>query len=87
MLLQNGKSRSEEKDLEGWSVDTSEEAVKSRMEKLTEGASVLALNNDLEKSSSERLDIFYKFVEVSVEIHTHDSDPLCVASVMGSFTM
>ena len=47
-------------------MDTSEEAVKSRMENLSDGVSALALTDDLEKSSSERLDIFYKFVEVGL---------------------
>lgn len=70
MVLQNGDSANGDDMLEGWSVDTSEQAVKSRMEKLTDGASALALTDDLEKSSSERLDIFYKFVEVScAKIH------------------
>ena len=64
---QNGGSHDEETVLEDdWSVDTSEEAVKSRMEKLTEGATSLTLNDDLEKSNSERLNIFYMFVEVGV---------------------
>ena len=65
MVLQNGDSANGDDELQGWSVDTSEKAVKSRMEKLTDGATALALTDDLEKSSSERLDIFYKFVEVS----------------------
>ena len=70
-VLQNGDSANGDHDLQGWSVDTSEEAVKSRMEKLTDGASALALTNDVEKTSSERLDIFYKFVEVSSADRSH----------------
>ena len=48
-----------------WSVDTSEAAVKARMENLTDQATSLALTSDLEKKTNERVDIFYKFVEVS----------------------
>ena len=58
---QNGASAPDE---EVWSVDTSEEAVKARMDKLSEQASALALTSDLEKKASERVDLFYKFVEV-----------------------
>jgi len=45
-------------------VDTSQEAVKARMENLSDQASALALHDDLEKTSGERVNIFYKFVEV-----------------------
>jgi len=48
---------------EDWSVDTSQEAVKARMENLSDQASALALHDDLEKTSGERVNIFYKFVE------------------------
>ena len=45
-------------------MDTSKAAVKARMENLTDTANALALNDDLEKSPQERLDLFFKFVEV-----------------------
>ena len=45
-------------------MDTSQEAVKARMENLSDQASALALHDDLEKTSGERVNIFYKFVEV-----------------------
>lgn len=48
---------------EDWSVDTSETAVKDRMKKLTDQASALTITSDLEKTSAERVDLFYKFVE------------------------
>lgn len=35
------------------------------MDKLSENATALTLNDDLEKSDTERLNIFYKYVEVS----------------------
>ena len=47
-----------------WSVDTSQEAVKARMENLSNQASALTLHDDLEKTSGERVNLFYKFVEV-----------------------
>ena len=46
-------------------MDTSKEAVKARLEVLTESANALALNDDLEKTPQERLNLFFKFVEVS----------------------
>ncbi|XP_071512104.1 eukaryotic translation initiation factor 5-like [Diadema antillarum] len=50
-----------------WSVDTSEDAVNQRMQSLTGGAKGLTLNDDLEKTQQERLDIFYKFVKAKKE--------------------
>ena len=47
-------------------MDTSEAAVKQRMEDLSTQATNLALTSDLEKSASERVDMFFKFVEVCV---------------------
>ncbi len=46
-------------------MDTSKEAVKARLEDLTDTANALALNDDLEKTPQERLDLFFKFVDVS----------------------
>uniref|UniRef100_T1IQQ0 Eukaryotic translation initiation factor 5 n=1 Tax=Strigamia maritima TaxID=126957 RepID=T1IQQ0_STRMM len=53
-----------EDDDDDWAVDTSEDAVAKRMEALTDGAKVITLNDDLEKTQQERLDIFYNFVKV-----------------------
>ena len=66
--IQNGttsKGGSKEED-EEWSVDTSEEAVRKRMEKLSEGVTAMTLNEDLEKSNTERVNMFYKHVEVRI---------------------
>ena len=52
-------------DEEEWSVDTSEDAVKARMEKMTNGVATLTMHSDLEKTSAERVDLFYKFSKVS----------------------
>lgn len=46
-----------------WCVDTSEEAVMSRMEDLSSGVKGLAMSNDLERSQEDRFNIFYRFVE------------------------
>ncbi|GBN52267.1 Eukaryotic translation initiation factor 5 [Araneus ventricosus] len=58
--LENG---SPEKDDDDWCDDTDAEAVARRMESLTSGAKGLMLNDDLEKSPQERLDLFYVFVK------------------------
>ncbi|XP_071961779.1 eukaryotic translation initiation factor 5-like [Antedon mediterranea] len=50
-------------DDKDWSVDTSQAAVAERMKDLTDGAKGLTLNDDLEKTQAERIDIFYKYVQ------------------------
>lgn len=60
----DGDGSPPEKDVDDdWSVDTSEDAVAKRLEALTDGAKVITLNDDLEKTQQERLDIFYTFVK------------------------
>lgn len=46
-------------------MDTSEAAVMARSEDLSEHVSTLALVSDAELTSSQRLDKFFKFVDVS----------------------
>lgn len=46
-------------------MDISEAAVKARSENLSEHISTLALTNDAELPPSQRLDKFFKFVDVS----------------------
>lgn len=53
----------EKDDDDDWCDDTDAEAVARRMESLTSGAKTLMLNDDLEKSPQERLDLFYEFVK------------------------
>lgn len=50
-----------------WSVDTSEAAVKQRMEDLSSQATNLALTSDLEKSSQDRVNMFFEFVKAMKE--------------------
>ncbi|XP_058458776.1 eukaryotic translation initiation factor 5 [Malaya genurostris] len=46
-----------------WTVDTSEEAVRARMQDLTDGAKNITVSDDFDKTEKERLDIFYEQVK------------------------
>ena len=46
-----------------WSADVSEEAVRARMQDLTDGAKNMTINDDLERPEKERMDILYVFVK------------------------
>lgn len=46
-----------------WAVDVSEEAVRARMQDLTDGAKNMTINDDLEKTEKERMDILYNLVK------------------------
>jgi len=50
-----------------WSTDTSAEAVRERMSKLGVGVKGLTHNQDLEKSTEQRFDIFFQFVKGKIE--------------------
>ncbi|KAL7633842.1 UNVERIFIED_CONTAM: hypothetical protein RMT77_015798 [Armadillidium vulgare] len=50
-----------EDDDDDWAVDVSEEAVKERMRDLTLGVKNLTASNDVDKSTSERLELFYDY--------------------------
>lgn len=76
---ENGENRSSDNDNEGdpnveapevadddepeWKVDCSEEAVRARLQDLTDGAKGMTISDDLEKTEKERMDIFYNFVK------------------------
>lgn len=60
----NGGDDKDDVDDEEWSVDTSEDAVKARMEKMTNGVATITMHSDLEKTSADRVDLFYKFSKV-----------------------
>lgn len=46
-----------------WTADISEEAVRARMQDLTDGAKNMTISDDTEKTEKERLDIFYEFLK------------------------
>lgn len=46
-----------------WTVDTSVEAVRARMQDLTDGAKNMTVSDDIDKTEKERLDIFYELVK------------------------
>ncbi|KPJ04636.1 PREDICTED: eukaryotic translation initiation factor 5 [Papilio xuthus] len=58
------KSKHGDDDDDGtWTVDVSEEAVRARMQDLTEGAKSMTLSEDTEKNEKQRMDLFYAFVK------------------------
>lgn len=57
---------SKNEDEDDWGEDFSEEAVRNRMEELSTAAKQMAFTDDLEKTQEERLNMFYKFVEVNI---------------------
>jgi len=48
-------------DDDDWSVDVSDAAVKERQKDLTSGVKNLTISNDIEKTSSERLEVFFDY--------------------------
>lgn len=58
-LPKSGKANDDD-----WSTDTSAEAVRQRMSTLGVGVKGLTHNEDLEKTTEERFQIFFKFVKV-----------------------
>ncbi|EZA47159.1 hypothetical protein DMN91_000848 [Ooceraea biroi] len=50
-------------DDDKWAVDVSEEAVRARLQDLTDGAKGMTISDDLDKSEKERMDMFYKLVK------------------------
>uniref|UniRef100_T1E2M2 Eukaryotic translation initiation factor 5 n=1 Tax=Psorophora albipes TaxID=869069 RepID=T1E2M2_9DIPT len=66
-----------EDDDVNWTVDTSEEAVRARMQDLTDGAKNMTVSDDFDKTEKERLDIFYEMVKKKRDsgeldnVHTH----------------
>lgn len=61
-----GVGAGDEEDDGDWSADVSEEAVSRRMKELTSGIKGLAMDADLDKTESERVDIFHDYVKAKV---------------------
>lgn len=72
---ENGDDRDDDHDDE-WCEDTDADAVARRMEELSMGAKGLMHNNDLEKSATERLQIFLDFVNKKKEANPEGFDTL-----------
>ena len=62
--------KTEEEDDEDWGVDIDETAVAERMKEQTEAIQRLTMNDDLEKTANERMNLFYEFLKVSKVIPT-----------------
>lgn len=60
-------------DESDWAVDVSEEAVRARLQDLTDGAKGLTVTDDLEKTEKERVDIFYARVKKHKDAGTLNS--------------
>lgn len=52
-----------EDDDDGWSVDVSKEAIRARLQDLTDGAKGMTISDDYDKTEKERIDIFYEMVK------------------------
>lgn len=52
-----------EDDDDGWSVDVSKEAIRARLQDLTDGAKGMTISDDYDKTEKERIDIFYELVK------------------------
>ncbi|XP_066602938.1 eukaryotic translation initiation factor 5 [Prorops nasuta] len=57
------KIADDEDDDDKWAVDVSEEAVRARLQDLTDGAKGMTMSDDLDKTEKERMDMFYKLVK------------------------
>lgn len=57
------KMADEDGDDVNWAVDVSEEAVRARLQDLTDGAKGMTISDDLDKTEKERMDMFYKLVK------------------------
>jgi len=59
---ENGFEDTQDEENVEWFTDVSEKAVEERMKDLSMGVKSLAMDNDMEKSEKEKMDIFHQFV-------------------------
>ncbi|XP_041981398.1 eukaryotic translation initiation factor 5 [Aricia agestis] len=57
------KKHDDDDDDGNWTVDVSEEAVRARMQDLTDGAKSMTLSEDSEKNEKQRMDLFYSYMK------------------------
>lgn len=57
------KNTANDEEDDKWAVDVSEEAVRARLQDLTDGAKGMTISDDLDKTEKERMDMFYKLVK------------------------
>lgn len=70
---QVGGGDGDDDDDVNWTVDTSVEAVRARMQDLTDGAKNMTVSDDIDKTEKERLDIFYELVKKERDAGTLDN--------------
>ncbi|XP_050521081.1 eukaryotic translation initiation factor 5 [Daktulosphaira vitifoliae] len=63
LIVEAPEKLAEDKEDDNWAVDVSEEAVRARMQDLTDGAKGLTIDEDTDKTEKERMDIFYNKVQ------------------------
>ncbi|KAB0799865.1 hypothetical protein PPYR_07745 [Photinus pyralis] len=71
-VTSNDNGAGEDDDTE-WAVDVSEEAVRARMQDLTDGAKNITISDDLERPEKERVDILYEMVKAKRDAGVLDS--------------
>jgi len=59
----SGNNEDDDDDDAQWSTEVSEEAVRARMQDLSEGAKNITISEDTEKTEKQRMDIFYEYVK------------------------
>ncbi|XP_067635976.1 eukaryotic translation initiation factor 5 [Eurosta solidaginis] len=57
------KNGDDDDDDANWSVDVSKEAIRARLQDLTDGAKGMTISDDYDKTEKERIDIFYELVK------------------------
>ncbi|XP_055857640.1 eukaryotic translation initiation factor 5 [Episyrphus balteatus] len=60
-------------DDDNWTTDTSAEAIRARLQDLTDGAKTMTISDDYDKTEKERIDIFYEMVKRKIDEKQLDS--------------